>query len=98
MPGLGTRPFGWWVWCGSTVSVARRLGDDEELCRLRGVVEDSMRCACLDMQPLPGEEKMVRAVDLDRERAVEHVEELLRVSVGVPSLRGAGGHPFLNDT
>ena len=81
-----------------TVSMAWRLRDDEKLRRLRGAVEDAMRRARLDMQPLAGDEKMVRAVDFNSECAVEDVEELLRASVGVPRLGGAGGHAFLNDT
>jgi hypothetical protein len=79
------------------IAVAGRPREDNECERFLRAVDDPMRHAGRDLQPLPGAALAHRPVVLHGRRTGEHVEKLTRAPMAMPRFVCARRHAFLDD-
>src|ERR1044071_9795334 len=79
------------------IAMAGRRRKDKKLGVAHGPVENTMRDGRPDLNSLPRREIIVLAVDLERQNASQHIEELCGTLVEVAAFRTARRNPLLDD-
>ena len=82
---------------GHAISVAGRLGDDEEARVFSAAIENLMRRLWGNGEAGRWHEPMLFAIELDGELAGEHIEELCCTLMEVTLLGGGGRHALFDD-